>query len=177
MKRELLPVAELIRLYEEERLNAAEIGRRFGVSRQAVRERARRRPDSLADIEEEVVDAAEHGMLSLLASENEAIRFRTAEFILKTKGRGRGYVYKVENPGPEANFARPGMDMPVTKPSRKFVQTKVVIPKIVSLVNILDAIQISGALPIPVDLAEFGIRVPLFKKVDQRIEALKDRLV
>ena len=45
----------------------------------------------MKDAREAVVDKAEHVMHSLLDSNNEQIQQKTAEFLLKTLGRGRGY--------------------------------------------------------------------------------------
>ena len=45
----------------------------------------------MKDAREAVVDKAEKVMTSLLDSQNEQIQQKTAEFLLKTLGRGRGY--------------------------------------------------------------------------------------
>ena len=45
----------------------------------------------MKDAREAVVDKAEKVMTSLLDSSNEQIQQKTAEFLLKTLGRGRGY--------------------------------------------------------------------------------------
>lgn len=45
----------------------------------------------MKDAREAVVDKAEKVMTSLLDSQNEQIKQKTAEFLLKTLGRGRGY--------------------------------------------------------------------------------------
>lgn len=45
----------------------------------------------MKDAREAVVDKAEKVMTSLLDSNNEQIQQKTAEFLLKTLGRGRGY--------------------------------------------------------------------------------------
>ena len=45
----------------------------------------------MKDAREAVVDKAEQVMTSLLYSNNEQIQQKTAEFLLKTLGRGRGY--------------------------------------------------------------------------------------
>lgn len=82
---------------------AKAIEKQFGVpySRQAVRDRAEKCPDVLADINEENVDIAEEGLHSLIRSKNDNIRLRAIELYLKTKGKKRGYVEKqeVENSG------------------------------------------------------------------------------
>ncbi len=82
---------------------AKAIEKQFSVtySRQAVRDRAEKFPDVLADINEENVDIAEEGLHSLIRSKNDNIRLRAIELYLKTKGKKRGYVEKqeVENSG------------------------------------------------------------------------------
>ena len=45
----------------------------------------------MKDAREAVVDKAEQVMTSLLDSQNEQMQQKTAEFLLKTLGRGRGY--------------------------------------------------------------------------------------
>lgn len=63
-------------------------------SRQAVRDRALKKPELLQDIVEESLDVAEESLRSLMLSKNERIRFNAVEFFLRTKGRERGYVEK-----------------------------------------------------------------------------------
>lgn len=77
---------------------AKAIEKQFSVtySRQAVRDRAEKFPDVLADINEENVDIAEEGLHSLIRSKNDNIRLRAIELYLKTKGKKRGYVEKQE---------------------------------------------------------------------------------
>lgn len=65
-------------------------------SRQAVRDRAANYPEELDDIAEENLDIAEEGLLSLIRSDNENVRLRAIELLLKTKGKKRGYVEKTE---------------------------------------------------------------------------------
>lgn len=65
-------------------------------SRQAVQERARKRPEILADIDEENIDIAEEGLNSIMRSKSEAMRLDAVKFFLKHKGRKRGYVEKTE---------------------------------------------------------------------------------
>ena len=65
-------------------------------SRQAVRERALKQPEILTDIEEEGLDLAEGGMRDLMISHNEDIKFKSCQFVLKTKGKKRGYVERTE---------------------------------------------------------------------------------
>lgn len=66
-------------------------------SRQAVRDRALKKPELLEDIIEESLDIAEESLRSLMFSKNERIRFNAIEFFLRTKGRERGYVEKSIN--------------------------------------------------------------------------------
>ena len=65
-------------------------------SRQAVRDRAAKFPNEVADIEEENLDIAEEGLHSLVRSKNENIKLRAIELMLKTKGKKRGYVERQE---------------------------------------------------------------------------------
>lgn len=65
-------------------------------SRQAVRDRAIKRPEILADIEEENSDTAEDVLFDLLHSEDERVRADVAKFYLKTKGKHRGYIERTE---------------------------------------------------------------------------------
>lgn len=66
-------------------------------SRQAVRDRALKKPELLQDITEESLDVAEESLRSLMLSKNERVRFNAVEFFLRTKGRERGYVEKSIN--------------------------------------------------------------------------------
>lgn len=66
-------------------------------SRQAARERALKQPEVLADIEDESLDLAEGGMNDLMKSMDEDVKFKSCQFVLKTKGKKRGYVERVEN--------------------------------------------------------------------------------
>lgn len=66
-------------------------------SRQAVRDRALKKPELYKDIIQESLDVAEEGLHSLMFSKNERIRFNAIEFFLRTKGRERGYVEKSVN--------------------------------------------------------------------------------
>jgi len=77
---------------------AREIKRQFGIkySRQAVRDRADKHPDEYLDILEENLDIAEEGLMSLVRSKNENVRLRACELVLKTKGKGRGYIERHE---------------------------------------------------------------------------------
>lgn len=66
-------------------------------TRQAVRERALKFPDELADIEAEVIDLAEDSLQSLMTSENERVRFAAIQLFLKTKGKQRGYSERTDH--------------------------------------------------------------------------------
>ena len=66
------------------------------ISRQAVRERAKKRPDELKDIKEECVDIAEEGLHTLMRSKNESVRLKAVQLYLKTIGKKRGYVERQE---------------------------------------------------------------------------------
>jgi hypothetical protein len=77
---------------------AKSISETYGIpySRQAARERALKQPEILTDIEEEGLDMAEGGMRDLMISPNEDIKFKSCQFVLKTKGKKRGYVERTE---------------------------------------------------------------------------------
>lgn len=78
---------------------ARAIEKEFGItySRQAVQERARKKPDILQDIYEQNLDVAEEGLFTLMRSKNERVKQRTIEFYLKTKGKERGYIVQVNS--------------------------------------------------------------------------------
>lgn len=78
---------------------ARTISNKYGIeyTRQAVRDRALKKPDLYKDIIEESLDIAEESLHSLMLSKNERIRFNAVEFLLRTKGRERGYVEKSIN--------------------------------------------------------------------------------
>ena len=69
----------------------------MGYTRQAVRDRASKKPEMLADIFEENIDLAEEGLHSLMRSKNERVRQKAIEFYLKTRGKERGYVVQVNS--------------------------------------------------------------------------------
>jgi hypothetical protein len=75
---------------------ARAIEKEFGIdySRQAVRIRAERFPDVMADILEESVDIAEEGLHDLMRSSLPNIRLKAIELFLKSKGSHRGYHQK-----------------------------------------------------------------------------------
>jgi len=66
-------------------------------TRQAVYDRASKRPELLQDIRDENIDIAEAGINDLAVSDNDDIKFKACTFILKTLGKKRGYVERVEN--------------------------------------------------------------------------------
>jgi hypothetical protein len=77
---------------------AKAIQEKFSISysRQAVRDRAASFPEDVKDIEEENLDIAEEGLHSLAKSNNETIKLKACELILKTKGKKRGYIERNE---------------------------------------------------------------------------------
>jgi len=78
---------------------AKAISETYGIeySRQAARQRALMSPEILADIDDESLDLAEGGMNDLMKSLDEDVKFKSCQFVLKTKGKKRGYVERVEN--------------------------------------------------------------------------------
>jgi hypothetical protein len=77
---------------------ARAIEKQLGVhySRQAVRDRAEKRPDILEDIREENHDVAEEGLHSLMRSKNERVKLSSIELYLKTQAKSRGYTERTE---------------------------------------------------------------------------------
>ena len=69
---------------------------RVAYTRQAVRDRAEKHPDILADIEDENIDVAEAGLHSLMSADDDRVKLKAIELYLKTKGKKRGYVEKQE---------------------------------------------------------------------------------
>lgn len=65
-------------------------------TRQSVRERALNNPDEYKDILEESTDFAESGLIDLMMSKNENVKFKAIELYLRTKGRERGYGDKID---------------------------------------------------------------------------------
>ena len=63
-------------------------------SRQAVRDRALKHPEELADIKEENKDIAEEGLFTLMQSKNEMVKLRAIDLFLKTQAKDRGYIEK-----------------------------------------------------------------------------------
>ena len=74
--------------------NTSELCKALDCTRSQLLAYLEKQPDlkqDMKDAREAVVDKAEKVMASLLDSQNEQIRQKTAEFLLKTLGRGRGY--------------------------------------------------------------------------------------
>ena len=74
--------------------NTSELCKALDCTRSQLLAYLEKQPDlkqDMKDAREAVVDKAEKVMTSLLDSQNEQIKQKTAEFLLKTLGRGRGY--------------------------------------------------------------------------------------
>ena len=74
--------------------NTSELCKALDCTRSQLLAYLEKQPDlkqDMKDAREAVVDKAEKVMTSLLDSNNEQIQQKTAEFLLKTLGRGRGY--------------------------------------------------------------------------------------
>ena len=74
--------------------NTSELCKALDCTRSQLLAYLEKQPDlkqDMKDAREAVVDKAEQVMTSLLYSNNEQIQQKTAEFLLKTLGRGRGY--------------------------------------------------------------------------------------
>ena len=74
--------------------NTSDICKALDCTRSQLLAYLEKQPDlkqEMKDAREAVVDKAEKVMHSLLDSNNEQIQQKTAEFLLKTLGRGRGY--------------------------------------------------------------------------------------
>lgn len=83
---------------------ARAIESKFGVSytRQAVKQRAERKPEVLQDIIEQNIDVAEEGLLTLMrTARNENTKLQAIKLYLSTIGRSRGYGDKLELSGPQ----------------------------------------------------------------------------
>lgn len=63
----------------------------LGYTRQAVRQRAERFPEELADIQEQNVDIAEEGLHTLMLKGTPTLKLKSIDIFLKAKGRIRGY--------------------------------------------------------------------------------------
>ena len=74
--------------------NTSELCKALDCTRSQLLAYLEKQPDlkqDMKDAKEAVVDKAEKVMTSLLDSQNEAIQQKTAEFLLKTLGKSRGY--------------------------------------------------------------------------------------
>ena len=74
--------------------NTSELCKALDCTRSQLLAYLEKQPDlkqDMKDAREAVVDKAQQVMTSLLYSNNEQIQQKTAEFLLKTLGRGRGY--------------------------------------------------------------------------------------
>lgn len=74
------------------------------ITRQSVRERALKHPDILQDIEDDNIDAAEEKLKYFLNPPAKddvplMLQWRTAELIVRTKGKKRGWVERSELTG------------------------------------------------------------------------------
>ncbi len=66
------------------------------ITRQSVRERAMRDIDRLNDIREESLDVAEEVLQGLIRAGDKRIALDATKFYLKTQGKTRGYVERIE---------------------------------------------------------------------------------
>ena len=66
------------------------------ITRQGVSQRAKKDKEQLVDIKDTRVDVAETGMDEMMKSDNEAIKFKACETVLKRQGRDRGWGDKQE---------------------------------------------------------------------------------
>ena len=82
--------------------NRAAVGRKLGVTRQAVDALIKRTPSlqaTMADIEESMIDNAESSLYREVVDGN----FQAVKWYLATKGKARGYVERQEVSGPDGN--------------------------------------------------------------------------
>jgi hypothetical protein len=66
------------------------------ITRQSVSQRAKKRLQVLADIEEANLDRAEETLFDVLITADDAVKLRAATYYLDRKGRKRGYIEKSE---------------------------------------------------------------------------------
>lgn len=71
-----------------------QFGRKY--TRQAVKKRAERYPEILADIQEQNIEIAEEGLHDVMRSPDERLKYKACEFYLRTIGKYKGYVEQVE---------------------------------------------------------------------------------
>lgn len=102
---------------------AKAISETYGIeySRQAARQRALMSPEILADIDDESLDLAEGGMNDLMKSLDEDVKFKSCQFVLKTKGKKRGYVERTEvSPvDPDGNAVQPIININVIRTKKE----------------------------------------------------------
>jgi hypothetical protein len=67
------------------------------ITRQAVKMRAEKRPELLAEIHEINLDKAEGGLFGLMSSASDKVKLPAIKFFLESKGKSRGYVKQVNN--------------------------------------------------------------------------------
>src|SRR5579862_1928035 len=94
---------------------ARAIQQKYGISfsRQAVRERALKFPDSDKEMREEVIDLAEDALISTIKqNDNPALRLKAAIYVLNNTGKGRGYgaIPKPSTENPEQVFEIAGKE-------------------------------------------------------------------
>lgn len=79
------------------------IEKNFGIqiTRSSVRERALRKPELLQEIRETITDKAEAGIVGLMSSKNEGIKYKSCTYYLDRQGKDRGYG---ETPQALVNF-------------------------------------------------------------------------
>lgn len=78
---------------------ARAIAKQFNIeySRQAVADRANKKPELLLEIAEENVDVAEEGLHSIMRKSEDRVKLDAIKFYLKTMGKKRGYIEKSEH--------------------------------------------------------------------------------
>ena len=91
-------IAEIEQAIKEKRGNLAAVGRHFGITRQAVHKRVKgnaRLQKAYAEARETMLDNAETELYE------QAVKGNTAAliFLLKTQGKGRGYIERNEITG------------------------------------------------------------------------------
>jgi hypothetical protein len=78
------------------------------ISRQAIKDRAEKDPDKLADIREETVEVAEDGLISLMRqNEDKRVKLEATRTFLKAQGRSKGWGDKVDITSGDKPLAAP----------------------------------------------------------------------
>ncbi len=77
---------------------ARELSAKIGqpITRQAVRDRALKKPELLEDIKGESLDVAEEVLTSIIRGKDKRLALDATKFYLKTQGKSRGYVERIE---------------------------------------------------------------------------------